>query len=109
MNPFYFRSHPAEKRAEQAYRDEIQAEEDLHQERKEEKEMSEDMHNPGIEDLVSEQDPESNGNEWTQVHEGIDKDAADRNLTDVDVFVIWNLGLAAWEASRKFGAKFPHE
>jgi len=98
-------------RQEQAYRDEIRAEEDLHQERKEEKALSEDMHNPGIEDLVSEPSSELE-TEWEprkMVHEGIDKDAADRNLTDVDVFVIWNLGLAAWEASRKFGAKFPHE
>ncbi len=62
-----------------------------------EKQMSEDMHNPGTD------------NEWEKIHEVINKDAADRNLTDVDVFVIWRLGLAAWETSRKYGAKFPHE
>ena len=107
MNTFYFRANPAEKRAEQAYRDEIQAEENLHQERKEEREMNANSNYPPG---VTGSEPEIVGNdEWEKLHEGIDKDAADRNLTDVDVFVIWRLGLAAWEAAKKFKATFPHE
>jgi hypothetical protein len=36
-------------------------------------------------------------------------DSFKRNLTDIDIMVIWRLGLASWDAAKNYGAKFPHE
>ena len=106
MTPGTFYLRRPDWRQEAAYWAEIQAEEDLAKERKEEEMNANSNYPPG----VTGSEPEIAGNDtWEKIHEGIDKDASDRGLTDVDVFVIWKLGLAVWEASKEFGAKFNHE
>lgn len=54
-----------------------------------------------------------NDNETTveglDIHRQIDDDWAKYSLTDCDVFVIWCMGLEAWQVAKKLGAKFPHE
>lgn len=46
---------------------------------------------------------------WQKVWEDINKDAFRLNFSDIDIMIVWKLGLATWEASKKFNAKFPHE
>lgn len=58
---------------------------------------------------VSGNEREIVGDTWELVHERIDTDATREGMTDMDVAVTWALGLAAWKAAHKMGAKFPHE
>jgi hypothetical protein len=46
---------------------------------------------------------------WDKLHESIDNDAAKENMTDMDVFVAWKLGLAAWKETKELGGHFPHD
>lgn len=46
---------------------------------------------------------------WENLHEGIDQDASMEGMSDIDTMVAWKIGLAAWKASKKYGAKFVHE
>jgi len=52
---------------------------------------------------------EATSPEWDAVHDGIDADARQRALTDMDVFTIWKAGLQSWIAVKHLGAHFPHE
>lgn len=47
--------------------------------------------------------------EWEKVFEQVSADADRYNLTDIDVSVAWQLGLAAWIKAREYGCKFPHD
>lgn len=46
---------------------------------------------------------------WDKLHESIDNDAAKANMSDMDVFVAWKLGLAAWKEAKELQARFPHD
>ena len=41
------------------------------------------------------------------VHREIDEMASEKELTDMDCFVIWQLGVSAWNETQKLGAQFP--
>jgi len=59
--------------------------------------------------LTKAQDITAETPEWSAVHDGIDQDATQRGLCDMDVFTIWKSGLQAWIGMKKLGAHFPHE
>lgn len=46
---------------------------------------------------------------WEQLHEMIDDDCANGELSDMDAHVAWKLGFAAYERLRKLGGKLPHD
>lgn len=46
---------------------------------------------------------------WDKLHEGIDNDAAKENMSDMDVYVAWKMGVATWKAAKALQAKFPHD
>lgn len=46
---------------------------------------------------------------WEAVHETIDRDATEQAMSDMDVEMAWRLGLAAWNAAKDAGARWPHE
>jgi hypothetical protein len=46
---------------------------------------------------------------WEKLHETVDNDAAKENMCDMDVFVAWRLGLAAWKEAKALQAHFPHD
>ena len=50
-----------------------------------------------------------NDPEWKDVHDQIDTDSSREGMTDVDAYVAWELGLAAWKAAKHYGARFAHE
>lgn len=50
-----------------------------------------------------------NGKEDDDVYMTISEAARKENMTDMDIFVAWEMGLAAYKQVRKLDAKFPHD
>ncbi len=46
---------------------------------------------------------------WEQVFTTIEENAMKDNMSDMDVYTAWKLGLAAWKEAKSLGAKFPHD
>jgi len=46
---------------------------------------------------------------WEKLHDGIDADGSKNKMSDMDVFVAWKMGLAAFLEAKKLGTKFLHE
>ena len=46
---------------------------------------------------------------WTMILDDIRRDAAKADMTDMDVFVVWQIGKDAFKLAKKLGMKFPHE
>lgn len=46
---------------------------------------------------------------WERLHEAINRDAAERKMSDIDAYAAWSMGLAALDKARQLGAKFIHD
>ena len=50
-----------------------------------------------------------NASEEDDVYMTIAESARKENMTDMDIFAAWLMGLAAYKQSRNLDAKFPHD
>jgi hypothetical protein len=50
-----------------------------------------------------------NGKEEDDVYMTIEEAARKANMTDMDIFVAWGMGFAAYQQARNMGVKFPHD
>lgn len=62
---------------------------------------------PGVSPLNPHINPDDSG--WDRLYEQVAKDTEKEGMTDMDAFVAWRLGLAAFTQARKLGVKWPHD
>ena len=58
---------------------------------------------------VTGNEPQINGDDsWEDIHNQMEDDASNNDMSDLDVSIAWKLGLSAWKTAVQYGAKFPH-